>query len=209
MCDSEWVLDHVPNVPKFASKNGSFIHTQCPRHFNPRVTFWDATIFQCIEGHVYTKQQHQHCDNSEMMLAILFSLKSMESFENGLQLHFGVILLFSMRTESLASLQSCCSVDADTWCKRTLRNIHKFCTSLCVPLGWCSTSFNMWYATYRVYRNGSSIYTNLHMCSGGTSCKWECCPAFCFVGILEPSIWGIADKIWTLGVNKPWDEYLV
>ena len=42
-----------------------------------------------------------------MMLAILSSLKSMETLENGLQTHFG------------ASLQSCCNADA--WCKRALK----------------------------------------------------------------------------------------
>ena len=29
--------------------------------------------------------------------------------------------LFSMRTGSLASSQSCCSIDADAWCKRALK----------------------------------------------------------------------------------------
>ena len=43
-----------------------------------------------------------------MMLAILFSLKSMEMLENGLQQHSG------------ASLQSCYSVDANAWCKWAL-----------------------------------------------------------------------------------------
>ena len=37
-----------------------------------------------------------------MTLAILFSLKTMELLENGLQPHSGVTPLFSMRTESLA-----------------------------------------------------------------------------------------------------------
>ena len=56
-----------------------------------------------------------------MMLAILVSLKSVESLENRLQPHSGVTPLFSMRIESLASSLSCRSVDADAWCKRTLR----------------------------------------------------------------------------------------
>ena len=59
----------------------------------------------------------QHCDNSAMMLAILFSLKSVQLLENRLQPHSGATALFSMRTESQASSQSFCSVDADTWCK--------------------------------------------------------------------------------------------
>ena len=48
------------------------------------------------------------CSNSAMMLAILFSLKSMEMLGNGLQ------------PQSGASSQSCRSVDADAWCKRAL-----------------------------------------------------------------------------------------
>ena len=48
-----------------------------------------------VYGPVYTKRQRQRCDYFAMMLAILFSLKSMETLENGLQTHSG------------ASLQSC------------------------------------------------------------------------------------------------------
>ena len=43
--------------------------------------------------------------NAVMTLAILFSLKTMESLENGLQPHSGATPLFSMRTELQASLQ--------------------------------------------------------------------------------------------------------
>ena len=55
-----------------------------------------------------------------MMLAILFSVKTMELLENGLQPYSGVTPLFSMRIESKLSLQSCWRLDADAWCKRTL-----------------------------------------------------------------------------------------
>ena len=40
---------------------------------------------------VYTKRQRQRCDHSTMMLAILFSLKSMETLENELQPHYGAL----------------------------------------------------------------------------------------------------------------------
>ena len=63
------------------------------------------------QGPVYTKRQHQCSDNSAMTLAILFSLKSVESLENRLQPHSGETPLFSMRMELQASLQSCRSVD--------------------------------------------------------------------------------------------------
>ena len=42
-----------------------------------------------------------------MTLAILFSLKTMESIQNGVVTHFRATPLFSMRTVLLASLQSC------------------------------------------------------------------------------------------------------
>ena len=48
-----------------------------------------------------------------MTLAILFSLKTIELIENGLQLQSGVTPLVSIRTVLLASSQSCHSVDAD------------------------------------------------------------------------------------------------
>ena len=63
-------------------------------------------------GLVYTKHQHKRCHHSAITLAIMFSLKSMETFENGLQTHSG------------ASLQSCRSIDPDVWCKRAL--IYQF-----------------------------------------------------------------------------------
>ena len=52
-----------------------------------------------------------------MMIAIMFSLKTMELLENWLQPHSGVTPLFSLRTVSLASSQSCWSVDTDAWYK--------------------------------------------------------------------------------------------
>ena len=52
-----------------------------------------------------------------MALVILFSLKTMVSLENGLQLHSDATPLFSMGTESLASSQSS---NADDWCKWAL-----------------------------------------------------------------------------------------
>ena len=63
-------------------------------------------------GSVYT--------NSDMRPAILFSLKTMESLQNGVATHFRVTLLFSMRTVSLASSGSCGSVDSDARCKQAL-----------------------------------------------------------------------------------------
>ena len=58
--------------------------------------------------------------NVVIMLAILFSLKTMKLLENGLQPHSGVTPLFSMRIVSLASSQSCCNVDADAQCEQAL-----------------------------------------------------------------------------------------
>ena len=65
-----------------------------------------------------------------MKLVTLFSLNSVESLENGLQSHFEVTPLFSMRTESLTSLQSCRSVDADAWCKWAIKEPLGFMTEV-------------------------------------------------------------------------------
>ena len=75
-----------------------------------------------VLGPVYTKRQRQLCDNSAMTLAILFSLKTMESLENRLKTQSGATPLFSMRTESQASSQSCRTVDADAWYKWALND---------------------------------------------------------------------------------------
>ena len=59
-----------------------------------------------------------------MTLAILFSLKTMESLQNGVATYFQLIPLISMRTESQALSLSCRSVDADAWCKWSLKRQH-------------------------------------------------------------------------------------
>ena len=71
-------------------------------------------------GLVHTERQRHFCHNAAMMLAILFSLKTVESLENGLQPHPGATPMFSMRTESLALSQSYRNVDSDTQCKLVL-----------------------------------------------------------------------------------------
>ena len=93
--------------------------------------FWFTTYVRYIvqEGEfvrpVYTKRQSQRCNIiSAMMLAILFSLKTMESIQNGIANHFQATPLFSMKTVMLASLQSCHNVDADAWCKLGLRRLN-------------------------------------------------------------------------------------
>ena len=53
-----------------------------------------------------------------MMLVAFFSLKTIESLQNEVAIRFWVTPVFSMRTVSLASSHSCCSGDADVWCKK-------------------------------------------------------------------------------------------
>ena len=74
-----------------------------------------------VLGPIYTKRQRQRCDNSAMTLAILFSLKTEELLENGLQTHSRATPLFSMRTECKRHR----SVDADAWYKRALRTFSQ------------------------------------------------------------------------------------
>ena len=59
--------------------------------------------------------QRERYENIVMKLAILFTVKIIDSFENGLQPHSRATLLFSIRIVPLASLQSCRSVDAYAW----------------------------------------------------------------------------------------------
>ena len=54
-------------------------------------------------------------------VSTLSSLITVESLQIGGATHFQATPLFSMRTVSLASSQSCRSVDSDAWCKQTLR----------------------------------------------------------------------------------------
>ena len=58
--------------------------------------------FKAVLGSVYTEHQHQHYNNPAMTLVILFSLKTMESPQNGVATHFRATPLFLMSTISLA-----------------------------------------------------------------------------------------------------------
>ena len=81
-------------------------------------------LLECILVIFVSARLHQAsahgCNNSLIGLIILFLLKTMGLFENGLQSHSGVTLLFSVRTASLASWQSYHSIDSDTWCNLVL-----------------------------------------------------------------------------------------
>ena len=52
-------------------------------------------------GPIYTKRQRQRCDNSAMTLAILFSLKTVESLEN-----VKTTPLFSIRRSFVKDLEA-------------------------------------------------------------------------------------------------------
>ena len=57
-------------------------------------------------GPAYTKRQRQRRVNAGMTSAILISLKTTESLQNGITMHSRVTPLFSLRAKSLLSLQS-------------------------------------------------------------------------------------------------------
>ena len=80
----------------------------------------NVAIGSTVLGPVYTRHQRQCCDNSGIMLAILFLLKTMGLLQNGVATYFQGTPLFSMRTVLLDSLQSCCCIDADDFCKQPL-----------------------------------------------------------------------------------------
>ena len=120
---------YIITIPSYTSAQCTWLKKKSSMLYNYRNNIlrsyrsWPSTL-SCLSqfwlGPVYTKRQRQHCDNSVMMLANLFSLKLVESLENRLQHHSGATPLFSMRTESQASSLSCCSVDVDAWCKWAL-----------------------------------------------------------------------------------------
>ena len=56
-------------------------------------------------GPIYTKRQHQHCDKFALTLVILFSLKTIESLQDGVAIHFQVSPFISMRIQ-LCSLMT-------------------------------------------------------------------------------------------------------
>ena len=64
-------------------------------------------IVNAAQGTVYIKRQRECWDKTAMMLAIQFSLKTMELLHIGVATDFRATPLFSMRTVSLASLHSC------------------------------------------------------------------------------------------------------
>ena len=88
-------------------------------------------------GPVYTKRQHQCwqlCNDSS---------DSVPNENNGVDpecvaIHFWATVLFSMRTESLALSQNCCSIDSDSWCKWALTWFF-----LCCQCTWCFNKLSL------------------------------------------------------------------
>ena len=124
-CDSKIYTQKIASAPitpceqfhKIASHSERIV--PCERTLRSSIN--SATTPVTPLGPIYTKRQSQRCNNSVMTLAILHLLKTIESLKNGLQPHCGASPLLTMRTESLASSQSCCSVDSDAWCKWALK----------------------------------------------------------------------------------------
>ena len=117
LLDGAAELDPVVDSVLLGSLTVSFL--QHLQHVD-QVTVLQNTKTTSVLGPVYPKRKRQHCDNSATMLAILFSLKTMEPLKNGVATHFQATPLFSMRTLLLEPLQSCHSVNTVTWCKRAL-----------------------------------------------------------------------------------------
>ena len=102
---------------RFAERHGDYIEEGAP---NSEVTH---KVFKEPVSGLFTPNVS---DNSMMTLAILFSLKTIELLENGLQPQSGATPLVSIRTVSLASSRSCDSIDADTWCKQALNMVIRW-----------------------------------------------------------------------------------
>ena len=71
-------------------------------------------------GSVCTERQHQRCNNDDMFLNLLLSLKTMESLQNGVATQFSSDSIVFNENSIASIMQSCHSVDADAWCNRTL-----------------------------------------------------------------------------------------
>ena len=89
-----------------------------------RVTAVDADVQVWTSVKLVRARLHRTSESTlwqlGMMLGILFSLKTMESPQNGFQPHSGVTPLFSVKTLPVVSWLSCRSIDADARCKRAL-----------------------------------------------------------------------------------------
>ena len=66
-----------------------------------------------------------------MTLAILFQSETMELLQNEFITHFSATQLFSVRTESIASLQSRRNADSDAQCKQALRQLPPLFNAHC------------------------------------------------------------------------------
>ena len=55
------------------------------------------------------------------------------TLHNGVATNFQVTALYSMKTESLASSQSCCSIDTDAWYKQALELKNKVVSRAHLP----------------------------------------------------------------------------
>ena len=73
-------------------------------------------------GPVYTKLQHQRCDDACDTVLIEINGNKSVSLQNGIATNFGVTQLMSIRTTSQTPSQCWLFVDAYSWCKRT--HIH-------------------------------------------------------------------------------------
>ena len=58
-----------------------------------------------------------------LSILVYWSINVAMTLQNRVATHFQASPLISMRTKSLASLQHYRSIDADAWCKRTLRGV--------------------------------------------------------------------------------------
>ena len=74
--------------------------------------------------HLASVSLRQRCDDIALTLAKQFSLTTMESLKNGLQLHSQVTPLWPMRMcckHSCSFIATLTQTDSDAWCKRALK----------------------------------------------------------------------------------------
>ena len=84
-----------------------------------KMVVWNCVAM--VRAHATSSVSVNAAYNSAMMIAVLFSLKTMESLQNGFATYFQAdSTVFNENKIASVVSQSCRSADADAWCKRSL-----------------------------------------------------------------------------------------
>ena len=97
-----------------------------------------------IQYNINLRPVYINFSNDAVTLAILFSLKTMESPQIGVATHFQATLLFSIRIVLLVSSQNCRNIDSDAWCKRALTKVNVTTKQFKIPTKQCLNIYTLY-----------------------------------------------------------------